>query len=229
MRVAVIPARGGSKRIPDKNIKMFNGKPIIGWSIEAAKTTNLFDRIVVSTDSEKIARIAVEFGAEVPFLRPAELSNDYVPITPVVVHAIEWLIEHGIKPAEVCCISATAPFIRADDIAYGLSALSKTSCDFVLSVTAYGFPIQRAVRITQNRIKMFNSEYFLTRSQDLEPAYHDAAQFYWGGMAAWLAGRPLFSDHSAPIILPRYRVQDIDTLEDWKQAELMFRAIRGNT
>jgi len=229
MRLAVIPARGGSKRIPDKNIKIFGGKPIIAWSIEEAQATNLFDRIVVSTDSEKIARIAVEFGAEVPFLRPTDLSNDHIPITPVVAHAIEWFIKHGIQLTEVCCISATAPFIQADDIAAGLSTLNKTPCDFALSVTTYSFPIQRAIRITQNSIEMFNSEYFLTRSQDLEPAYHDAAQFYWGSMAAWLTGKPLFADYSAPIVLPRYRVQDIDTLEDWKHAELMFESIRGHS
>jgi len=228
MRIAVIPARGGSKRIPDKNIKIFGGKPMIGWSIEAANACGLFDHIVVSTDSEEIARISVEFGAEVPFLRPVDLANDYVPITPVISHAIEWQIAQGIKPTEVCCISATAPFIQSEDICKGFDILKNSSCDYALSVTSYSFPIQRAVRILRDRIEMFNSEYFLVRSQDLELAYHDAAQFYWGRAAAWLAGQPLFSAESTPVILPRYRVQDIDTLEDWKYAELMFKAIKGH-
>lgn len=226
MRLAVIPARGGSKRIPDKNIKMFGGKPIIAWSIEAAKACGIFDYIFVSTDSEKIARVAIEFGAEVPFLRPVELSNDHITITPVIAHAIEWQINQGIQASEVCCISATAPFIQPTDICNGLNTLNNTTSDYVLAVTSYSFPIQRAVRISHNRLEMFEPECYLTRSQDLEPAYHDAAQFYWGSSESWLTGRPIFGPYSTPVILPRYRVQDIDTLEDWEHAELMFRALR---
>lgn len=227
MRLAVIPARGGSKRIPGKNIKPFAGKPMIGWSIEAARVSGLFDRILVTTDSEEIARIAVDFGAEAPFRRPAELADDYAPTIPVIAHAVEWQIAQGGTPTQVCCIYATAPFIQAADIRRGLALLENASCDYAFSVTTYAFPIQRALRITPDeRVEMFNPEHLLTRSQDLEPAYHDAAQFYWGKTAAWLARRPLFGEDSVPVVLPRYRVQDIDTPEDWERAELMFGALK---
>ncbi|MEQ1657142.1 MAG: pseudaminic acid cytidylyltransferase [Hylemonella sp.] len=227
MRLAVIPARGGSKRIPRKNIKPFAGKPMIGWSIEAAKASGLFDRILVTTDDEEIARVAADFGAEAPFRRPAELADDHTPTIPVIAHAIQWQIEHGEVPGQVCCIYATAPFIRASDIRRGLDLLQGAGCDYAFSVTSYAFPIQRALRIVAGgRVEMFNPEHFLTRSQDLEPAYHDAAQFYWGSASAWLAKRPLFGENAAPVVLPRHRVQDIDTPEDWERAELMFGALQ---
>ncbi len=227
MRLAVIPARGGSKRIPRKNIKLFAGKPMIGWSVEAARASGLFDRILVTTDDEEIARIATDFGAEAPFRRPAELADDYVPTIPVIAHAVEWQIAQGVAPAQVCCIYATAPFMQVADLRRGLTLLESASCDYAFSVTSYAFPIQRALRITPDeRIGMFNPEHFLTRSQDLEPAYHDAAQFYWGNAAAWLARRPLFGENSIPVVLPRHRVQDIDTPEDWERAELMFSALK---
>lgn len=227
MRLAVIPARGGSKRIPRKNIKLFAGKPMIGWSVEVARASGLFDRILVTTDDEEIARVATEFGAEAPFRRPAELADDYAPTIPVIAHAVEWQIAQGVAPAHVCCIYATAPFMQVADLRRGLTFLESASCDYAFSVTSYAFPIQRALRITlDERIEMFNPEHFLTRSQDLEPAYHDAAQFYWGNAAAWLARRPLFGENSIPVVLPRHRVQDIDTPEDWERAELMFSALK---
>lgn len=225
MRLAVIPARGGSKRIPRKNIKLFAGKPMIGWSVEVARASGLFDRILVTTDDEEIARIATDFGAEAPFRRPAELADDYAPTIPVIAHAVEWQIAQGVVPTQVCCIYATAPFMQVDDLSRGLALLKSASCDYAFSVTSYAFPIQRALRITPDeRIEMFNPEHSLTRSQDLEPAYHDAAQFYWGNSAAWLARRPLFGRNSVPVVLPRHRVQDIDTPEDWERAELIFNA-----
>jgi N-acylneuraminate cytidylyltransferase len=226
MRLAVIPARGGSKRIPRKNIKDFCGKPIIAWSIEAARESRCFDRIIVSTDDEEIASVARNFGAETPFLRPSQLADDYSGTVPVIAHAIEWLRQHGELPAEVCCIYPTAPFVGPADLQDGHDLLTKTACDYVFSVTSYVFPIQRALRITQDkRVEMFWPEHSTTRSQDLEAAFHDAGQFYWGQADAWVTGRPIFSLAAKPIVLPRYRVQDIDTPEDWLRAEYMFKAI----
>lgn len=226
MRLAVIPARGGSKRIPRKNIRPFCGKPMITWAIDAARSSDCFDRIVVSTDDQEVAEIARAAGAEVPFMRPAELSGDHAATAPVIAHAIEWHRARGQAPGEVCCIYATAPFLRPSDIRQGLETLRSSGAVFAFSVTSFPAPIQRAFRITrENRVEMFNPDLFLARSQDLEPAYHDAAQFYWGQADGWLAGKPLFSPDSAPVILPRHRVQDIDTPEDWVTAEWMFRAV----
>lgn len=226
MKIAVIPARGGSKRIPKKNIKPFCGKPMIAWSIEAALASGCFDRVIVSTDDQKIADVALHYGAEVPFLRPRSLSDDHTGTTPVIRHATEWVSKNGTPATHVCCIYATAPFIRPTDIQDGLTALKTAACDYAFSVTSYAFPIQRAVKITaENRVEMFEPAHFQTRSQDLEEAYHDAAQFYWGTADAWLAERPIFGAKSTPVILPRHRVQDIDTPEDWITAEFMFKAM----
>lgn len=228
MKIAFIPARGGSKRIPRKNIKPFCGKPMIAWSIEAARASGLFDHIVVSTDDAEIAEVAKVYGAEVPFMRPAELSDDHTSTSPVLAHAIEWYRERGHMPDPVCCIYATAPFITAADLQRGLQTLTNTGSDFAFSVTSYAFPIQRAIKLTkEGRVEMFQHEHFDTRSQDLEEAYHDAGQFYWGRPEAWLTGKPIFTVDSAPVILPRYRVQDIDTLEDWARAEWMFKTMQA--
>lgn len=228
MRLAVIPARGGSKRIPRKNIKPFCGKPMIAWSIEAAMVSDCFDAVIVSTDDAEIAETALQYGATVPFMRPDDLSDDYTGTIPVIQHAIEWHRQHGQSPEDVCCIYATAPFVRAEDIQQGLAILQERGTDYAFSITSYAFPIQRAVRITsEKRIEMFQPEHFNTRSQDLEEAYHDAGQFYWGRADAWLQGNPIFSPDSAPVILPRHRVQDIDTLEDWARAEWMFKAMQA--
>lgn len=228
MRLAVIPARGGSKRIPRKNIKEFCGKPMIAWSIEAAQQSGCFDQIIVSTDDVEIAEVARQFGATVPFMRPAELSDDHTGTIPVIRHAVEWFNAQGRVVEQVCCLYATAPFVRVEDIQRGLKILDETGSDYAFSVTSYPFPIQRAIRITeQGRVEMFNSEHFNTRSQDLEEAYHDAGQFYWGRASAWLRGKMIFSPDSAPILLPRHRVQDIDTPEDWLRAEWMFKAMQA--
>lgn len=226
MKLCVIPARGGSKRIPRKNIKSFCGKPMITWPILAAAHSGCFDRIIVSTDDPEIAEVAQAHGAEVPFLRPAVLSDDLTGTIPVVAHALEWQSQHGESANEVCCIYATAPFVQGADLQRGLQVLRSTCADYAFSVTTYAFPIQRAIRITSNRrVEMFNPEHFNTRSQDLEEAWHDAGQFYWGTSQAWLSGKPIFSHGSAPVPLPRYRVQDIDTIEDWTQAELIFKVL----
>lgn len=229
MKLAVIPARGGSKRIPRKNIKPFFGKPIIAWSIEAAMRSGCFDEVIVSTDDVEIADVARQYGASVPFVRPAELADDHTGTGAVVAHAIDWFALHGRLPALACCIYATAPFMTPDDLLHGLKVLEDSGSDYAFTVTDYGFPIQRAIRINAiGRVEMFQPEHFATRSQDLEPAFHDAGQFYWGRSSAWLAGRPIFSPDASPVILPRYRVQDIDTPEDWTRAERMFGVIHDN-
>lgn len=227
MRLAVIPARGGSKRIPRKNIKPFGGQPMIAWSIKAAVESGCFDRIIVSTDDPEIAQVAKQFGAEVPFARPPELANDHVGTMPVIAHAVAWQNRNGQQVREACCIYATAPFVQVADLRRGLEILEGTGADYAFSVTTYSFPIQRAIRINkQQRVEMFQPECYDARSQDLEEAWHDAGQFYWGTASAWLAGKPLFSVAAAPIVLPRHRVQDIDTQEDWLRAEWMFKAMR---
>lgn len=227
--LCVIPARGGSKRIPRKNIKVFGGKPMIAWSIEAALESGCFDQVIVSTEDAEIAQVAQESGAVVPFMRPADLSDDYTGTIPVIRHAIDWVNAHSVDPAQqVCCLYATAPFVRAEDVRKGLAVLTGTGSDYAFSVTSYAFPIQRALHLTQEgRVNMFNPERFNTRSQDLEEAYHDAGQFYWGQAEAWLQGKMIFAEGSAPVLLPRHRVQDIDTQEDWERAEWMFRALQA--
>ncbi len=225
MKIAVIPARGGSKRIPRKNIKDFCGKPMIVWSIEAAKASGSFDHIIVSTDDNEIAELAKEHGAEVPFIRPTELSDDYIGTGDVVKHAVEWIINNLGKPEYVCTVYATAPFIKPTDIIKGLKLLQENDCQIVFTVTSFPFPIQRAIKITGNgRVQMFQPEHFMTRSQDLELSYHDAGQFYWSVTDAVLNNISAFSEVSIPLTLPRHQVQDIDTVEDWQRAELMFKA-----
>lgn len=227
MKAAIIPARGGSKRIPRKNIKEFCGKPMIAYSIEAAVNSGCFDRIIVSTDDTEIAEVAEVYGAEVPFIRPKELSNDYAGTTPVIKHAVNWLIEHNAEPKLICCLYATAPFVTTADIKKGLQQLVDKNAAYAFSATSYAFPIQRAFKIQPLLgVDMFDPEQFNTRSQDLEEAYHDAGQFYWGTKEAWLTEKIIFGPQSTPVILPRHRVQDIDTPEDWQRAELLFKAMQ---
>jgi pseudaminic acid cytidylyltransferase len=225
MRLCVIPARGGSKRIPRKNIRPFAGRPIIAYSIGTARESGLFDRIMVSTDDAEIAEVAHGLGAEIPFLRPAELADDHVGTNAVVTQAIQWHESNGMPVAQACCLYATAPFVQAHNLREGLNRLIATGKSFVFSVTPYPFPVQRAIRLNeQGEVEALYPEYRDTRSQDLAPAYHDAGQFYWGTAAAFLGNVPLFSSSALPLILPSHLVQDIDTEEDWHRAELMFRA-----
>ncbi|WP_301361552.1 pseudaminic acid cytidylyltransferase [Stutzerimonas nitrititolerans] len=227
MKLAIIPARGGSKRIPRKNIKPFCGKPMIAWSIEAALESGCFDRVIVSTDDGEIAEVARQYGAEVPFMRPLDLSDDHTGTIPVIRHAIETINSQDRAVEQACCLYATAPFIRAEDLMRGLEILQGSGSDYAFSVTSYAFPVQRAIRLTpEGRVEMFNPEHFNTRSQDLVEAYHDAGQFYWGRAKAWLQGQMIFSPASLPVMLPRHRVQDIDTPEDWVRAEWMFKAMQ---
>jgi pseudaminic acid cytidylyltransferase len=230
MKLAIIPARGGSKRIPRKNIKPFAGKPVIAWSIEAAQASGCFDRIIVSTDDAEVAEVARAHGAEVPFMRPPELSDDHIGTIPVVAHAVGWMAQQ-VGPVEfACCLYATAPFVQAQDLCQGLEVLQRSGAQYAFTVTNFAAPIQRSFRITgQHRIEMFDPAQFNIRSQDLEEAYHDAGQFYWGRAQAWLAATPLYSESATPLVLPRYRVQDVDTHDDWKRAELMFAILNSTT
>ncbi|HCB18433.1 MAG TPA: pseudaminic acid cytidylyltransferase [Alteromonas sp.] len=225
MNIAVIPARGGSKRIKSKNVRSFAGQPLIAYSIEAAKRAGVFDDIVVSTDSDEVARVAKAWGATFIVERPAALADDFTGTSPVVRHAIESYQSQNDSPDHVCCIYATAPFLNGGVLAQALSQLeSEQTMDFAFSVTTFEFPIQRAIRLADKGVEPLDASQMEKRSQDLEEYYHDAGQFYWGTKDAWLDNKPLFSKHSMPVFLPRYLVQDIDTEEDWIRAELMYRA-----
>ncbi|SDX53755.1 pseudaminic acid cytidylyltransferase [Roseicitreum antarcticum] len=226
MKVAVIPARGGSKRIPRKNIRPFAGRPMISHSIEAARDSGLFDRIIVSTDDAAIADVARECGAEVPFVRPADLSDDHATSIAVIAHAVGWLRDAGAAPHDVCCLYATAPFVRPADLRAALAMLHDSGAPFCFPVTTFAFPIQRALaRDAAGAVHMLHPEYEITRSQDLAEHVHDAGQFYWGRAQAWVDGLPIYAPHSRTILMPRHRVQDIDTPDDWQRAELMHRAL----
>ena len=226
MKLALIPARGGSKRIPRKNIRPFRGRPMIAWSIAAAQAAGCFDRILVSTDDEEIAEVASRHGAEVPFLRPAHLADDQATTQAVVLHTVQWCEQQSLAVEAVCCLYATAPFVQPGDLAQAAGLLEQAPLQsFVFTATSFPFPIQRAIRIdADGRSAMFQPEHFNTRSQDLEEAYHDAGQFYWARPAAWASSGNLFDD-GRPLLLPRWRVQDIDTEEDWQRAELLHRLL----
>lgn len=221
--IAVIPARGGSRRIPRKNIRPFAGRPMIAWPITAALDSGLFARVVVSTDDDEIADVARRCGAEVPFLRPAALADDHTATRPVVLHALHTL---GVTPAvhpHCCTLAATAPFTTAAELRRGLDALLTHGADFAFTVLPYPHPVERALSITADgRVSMRHPEHRLTRSQDLPPAYHDAGQFYWGRTEAVLADRPTLSPAAVPVILPAHRAVDIDTPDDWVRAERLF-------
>lgn len=223
-RVAIIPARGGSKRIPRKNVKNFCGKPMICWSIETLLACNCFDKVVVSTDNKEIALIARECGAEVPFIRPANLSDDHTGTIPVIKNAISWLEENWSRVDYACCVYATAPFLDKNDVQNGWLKILSKEFDYVFSVTTFPYPIQRALRLSSTfRVEMVNEGHFLSRSQDLEEVWHDAGQFYWGTRDAWLNERSFFTNRSSVIKIDRQHVQDIDTDEDWLVAEKLFK------
>jgi pseudaminic acid cytidylyltransferase len=224
--VAIIPARGGSKRIPRKNIKDFHGIPLIAYSIKVALKSNLFDKVIVSTDDEEIAKIAREYGASVPFIRPVELSDDFTGTGAVVNHALEYLKSVGEIYDFVCTIYATAPFLDEKYLIEGFEKLKNSNTKNAFSCTSMPFPIQRTFKITSNeRCEMFWPENFMKRSQDLEESFQDAGQFYWTNLNM-KSDEITFGKDSIPIILPRYLVQDIDTLEDWQRAEFMYEAIK---
>lgn len=227
MKIAVIPARGGSKRIPGKNTKLFLGRPVIGYSIEAAVSCGLFDHVIVSTDSQEVAATARAEGAEIPFLRPEGIAGDHTPVLDVLRHAVRWYQDRGQKIDYACLIYATAPFLRAEDLAAGYEALGQGNCRSSMSVARFTYPVQRALQIASDGgLEMIQKEHLLTRSQDLPEAFMDAAQFIWTSPEALAAcDISLLERGVAPIVLPTSRVQDIDTLEDWDRAEVLYQAL----
>lgn len=230
MNIALIPARGGSKRIPRKNIRHFIDRPIIAYSIQAALSSGLFEHVVVSTDDEEIAGEARRWGAETPFMRPIHLADDYTGTMDVIQHGLDECERLWGELNYVCCLYATAPFITDSVLCQAFQQLRQTQADYVFSVTTFPFPVQRALLINESqRVECLYPEHRFTRSQDLPPAYHDAGQFYFGKAEAFRQGTPLFSSVSSPLILPREQVQDIDTLEDWRRAELLFQLLHHNS
>lgn len=223
MRVALIPARGGSKRIPGKNIRPFHGRPIIAYSIDAALNCSAIDRVIVSTDDEEIASVARDLGAEVPFMRAPHLADDYATTLEVIADGLAQLEKRGSPVTALCCLYATAPFVTGADLAASYELFCESDASYVFAGTVFPYPIQRALRKAGDRMAMFFPEYGTTRSQDLEDAYHDAGQFYWCRPAAVKAGSSLLGEESALYLMDRMRVQDIDTMEDWQFAEQLFR------
>ena len=225
MKIAVIPARGGSKRIPRKNIKDFCGRPMIAWAISAAKESGLFDRIIVSTDDEEIAELARSWGAETPFVRPAHLADDLISTVPVIAHAVKSCLNFGWVADYVCCVYPCVPFLQISDLIAALDLVQARKADFVYPVTEYAHPIQRAMRqLPDGKMQFLSPEYELKRTQDIEKTYHDAGQFYWGKASAWLGHKKMHTD-GLGISIPNWRVVDIDSADDWRRAELIFKAI----
>lgn len=228
MKLAVIPARGGSKRIPRKNIKLFHGKPMIAYAVTAALVSKAFDKVIVSTDDDEIAQVAQAYGAEVPFVRPAELADDHTPTVPVIAHAIAECQNMGWDVEEVCCIYPGVPFISTKDLCAAHEQLMSTGAQYVFPVTGYPSPIQRALRrLPDGSVKPFQPEHAATRTQDLEPYYFDVGQFYWGKTSAWLQGLNLHLN-GVTLMIPEWRVVDIDTPADWERAELLFATLSEN-
>jgi pseudaminic acid cytidylyltransferase len=226
MIIAVITARGGSKRIPRKNIRMFAGRPMLAWPITAAKEAGIFDRVIVSTDSPDIAAVARQWGAETPFMRPAELSDDHTPTAPVFLHALDFMGNEGNKLEYACCLYPTAPFLLPEYLRSGLDELRKHNAPAAISVTTFDFPILRGFKCCQDGSLAFNwPEYEYARSQDLPEFFHDAGQFYWVNVRKFCEQKRLVMPGTRPVLLPRKRVQDLDTPEDWEAAELMAKVL----
>jgi pseudaminic acid cytidylyltransferase len=228
MNIAIIPARGGSKRIPRKNIKTFAGKPMIAHAITAALESKLFDHVIVSTDDEEIATIALQWGAEIPFKRPHELADDFTPTVPVIAHAIKACKELGMNFNNACCIYPGVPFIQVDDLKAACDYMKTRDSGYCYPVTEFPSAIQRALRFfPDGRTRPFSPENEWTRTQDLEPAFYDAGQFYWGTVSSWLDGLGLQSNGWG-LQIPQWRVVDIDTPEDWHRAEIFFNSVVTN-
>lgn len=227
MNIVIIPARGGSKRIPRKNIKLFCGKPMIAWSVEAAFQAQIFDEVWVSTDDEEIASIAKTYGAVVPFIRPAELADDHTGTTAVVRHAVEFALNKKLQPEVVACIYATAPLLQSVYLSKAMGMLEQDpSIDYVFSGCRFSFPIQRALyRSTEGHVKPVNPDAIAMRSQDLTETFHDAGQFYLGRCNSWRDNKAIFSANSRLLELPQHLVQDIDTVSDWQRAELLHQLL----
>lgn len=227
MRLAVIPARGGSKRIPRKNIRPFVGRPMIAHAIGAALASEVFDQVIVSTDDAEIAEIALGAGAQVPFTRPAVLADDITPTVPVIAHAINALMGVGLTPAQVCCIYPGVPLLSPQDLVQGLALLERAGRGYAFPVTPFPSPIQRALRRhADGRTEPFDLRHVGTRTQDLEPAYHDAGQFYWGATQSWLEGLNIHQN-ACTFVIPEWRCVDIDTPDDWLRAEALYGVLRA--
>jgi pseudaminic acid cytidylyltransferase len=227
MRLAVIPARGGSKRIPRKNIRPFCGKPMIAWSIEVALKSGCFDEVIVSTDDAEIADVGRQWGAGVPFMRPVDLADDMTPTVPVVAHAVTYCLDLGWNVEHACCIYPCAPLLHIDDLREAFELFKTLDVEYVYPVTEYPHPVQRAMqRMSDGAMRFVSPERELTRTQDLEKLFHDAGQFYFGKVSAWLGHKKM---HTAGIgmPIPSWRVVDIDTKDDWKRAELISMALRS--
>lgn len=222
MNIAIIPARGGSKRIPRKNIKLFHGRPIISYSIEAALKSGLFEKVIVSTDNEEIKSISEKYGAIVPFKRPKKLSDDFTGTHEVIKHAVKKLIAKNFQFDFACCIYATAPFISKRDLFEGFKIIKNKKYKSVFAATDFSYPIQRSFFMEDDGVKMFFPENYEKRSQDFKKAYHDAGQFYWSSKEDWLDEAPKLDKNCFPVTIPSWRVQDIDNIDDWNRAENIF-------
>ena len=227
--IAIITARGGSKRIPRKNIKIFLGFPIIKYPIEAAVKSRCFDEIMVSTDDKEITEVAEKFGAKIPFLRSQTNSNDFATTADVIEEVLLEYKKSGKNFEYCCCIYPTAPFISAERLREGFEILKSKKADSVLPVVCFSYPIQRALKIENNRLLMVCPENLNIRSQDLTPAYHDVGQFYWLRVESFLEHKKIFTENTAPVVIPESEVQDIDTEEDWKIAEIKFKILKKIT
>src|SRR5688572_30359235 len=229
MRIAVIPARGGSKRIPRKNVRPFHGRPMIAWSIEAARSSGLFEHVLVSTEDAEIAALAEREGAAVPFVRPAELADDFATTVEVMAHATAWTVAQRWRPSAVCCIYPAAPMIQSDDLRRGLDLL-EAGGDFAFTAAPLDSSVFRAFRELPNGgVAMLFPEHAATRSQDLPEALRDAGQFYWGRPAAWTERRAIFGPRSHAVVIHEERAVDIDDEEDWARAEAIFARLRRPT
>ena len=227
MNVAIIPARGGSKRIPRKNIKQFCGKPIIAHSIETAIKSKLFQKIFVTTDDAEIAHIAMKYGAEVPFLRCKDLSDDHTGTHEVIGDAVKRITDLGFDIEYACCIYPTAPLIIPSDLIKGFELVREGNWDTVFAATNFSYPIMRSFKLNNGGgLEMFFPENFEKRSQDLAEAFHDAGQFYWAHASVWAGKNPGFGRTSTIVPLPNWRVQDIDNIDDWKRAEYIFQSLQ---
>jgi pseudaminic acid cytidylyltransferase len=226
--VAIITARGGSKRIPRKNIKLFRGKPIIAYSIETAINSGLFDYVMVSTDDDEIAEIAIKYGAEIPFKRSKQNSDDYTGTADVMLEVLTELNKTGKKFTNACCMYPTAPFISVESLKEAYSLLIERKYNSVFPICPFSFPIQRALEINNSLMKMVHPENLNTRSQDLVPRYHDAGQFYWINIEQFFKEKKILTNNTGSIILSELQVQDIDNEIDWKLAELKHQLLFPN-
>lgn len=226
--LCIIPARGGSKRIPRKNIKLFLGKPIIAYSIEAAICSGLFDEVMVSTDDFEIANIAIRLGAKVPFLRSTHTGNDYATTFDVLEEVLQEYKKNNNFFDFTCCLYACAPFVTKEKLIESFQILNRNNFDSVFPVMPFAFPIQKALKAqVDNKINAFHPNFTLTRSQDLQLSYHDAGQFYWMNTEICLQKEKILTDNSGSIIISEMEGQDIDSDNDWKLAEFKYELLRN--